>query len=131
MNTDKAAELVQNIEDGIESGLKGYAILVKHIKFLTECANQIKPIALDEASRYEDKKFEDHGFSFELRNGGKQFDFKNCSEWTKAKNNIKSIEDDLKSKWNASQKGEMIISQEGEVIEIPTVTFRSDAIIVK
>lgn len=131
MLRDQTAQLVQDVEDGNESALKGFAILKGQISFLQECLNQIEPQALDEALRHGKKTFEDHGFKFEIRSGAKRFDFSNIAEWSKLKDDMKAIEEERKSAWAASQKGITPIDSEGEIIVLPEVKYSKDSIIVK
>ena len=123
-------ELVQNVLDGSEDPLRAYAELKQYEKLIKSCLTEIWDIVDTEAAK-EDKNFERYGFKFEKRAGGKMFNFKHLDRWTEAKSNLIDIEAFYKAAWQSKQNKMMSVSEEGEIIDLPIVTYRKDSIIVR
>lgn len=132
MTEGVASELVQNVEDGQEKPLRGYATLESTIKFLTECKNQIKDAAITEAERHNEKTFTEAGFEFQLKEGRRNWSFSNCDSWKQTNNKLKAIERELKGAYEAMQSGERVVANNdtGE-IEVPQLTFSKPSLSVK
>lgn len=127
-----ATELVSNVEDGIESPLRGLGVLTEAINFLTQCRDQIKPIALIEAEKYGEKQFESDGYAIRVTAGRKVWDFKECPTWVEADAKKKDLEKELKLAYQLHEKnpGKTVVDQDG-VIELPKVTYTADSITAK
>ena len=124
-------QLVQDIEDGNESALKGLSLLREQKKIIDACIKQVDPIALDEAEKYGEKTFEYQGFSFQLKIGAKRFNFSNSEKWSKAKASITDIESAMKEAWQASQRGSQTVDEDGVLVDIPEVTYNNDSLTIK
>jgi hypothetical protein len=131
LSVDNLAQLVQDCIDGNESGLKAFAILREQKAFIEDCMKEIESLAYDEAESYGEKKFNDHGFSFEIRSGGAMYDFKECPNWIEKKAELKSLEDMLKAALKSRELGGTTVDENGEVLSLPTVTHRKDSIVIK
>jgi hypothetical protein len=122
----------QRMQDGEISPLEAYAMAkqidAEHQQYLEEMQAQ----AIEESKKWQEKSFAFKGFQFEKRQGSKRFDFKNISEWKQAKENISAVEEKYKLAWEASSKAKMhSVTEDGEVLELPLVTYSKDVIIVK
>lgn len=124
-------QLTQDIIDGNENPLKGYAIMKKEIARLTKCLKEIEPAAHEEAGKHGNNTFSEGGFKFERRNGGAVYNFKNIPEWATAKESIKTIEDRAKTAFANYKKGITSTTEDGEIIALPEVTYKKDSLIVK
>lgn len=129
---DKFAALCNDVDNGNESGLKALAILKEAANIIKMCIEQVEPIALDEAKKYNEKTFEFSGYSFTFTEGRKNFDFKNCQTWAIKKKEITEIEETLKAAWSAASKNvTQVDGGTGELIELPTVTFSKESLSIK
>ena len=71
------------------------------------------------------------GAKFEVRSGGRTFNFKGIREWQIASDNLKEIEDKYKSAFLNREKGLLPIDENGELLDLPEVNYRKDSIIIK
>jgi len=130
MHLDSIKQLVQDVIDGNESALKAFAIIKKQSKQIDVCLKAVEKVALEEAQTYE-KNFELHGFEFEQRNGSRRFDFKGIAEWTAKKAELSAIEDRARAAYSAYEQKLNTADQDGEVVELPVVTYSKASLIVK
>lgn len=124
------SQMVVDTENGNESPFESLANLKDLDNLLKDAIKYIMEIAISDASKYE-KTFNlgDHQFSY--INGRKTFNFKNIKEWSEKKSELKKLEDKYKANWSSYQNGITGISNDGEVLEIPEVTFGKDILQVK
>ena len=130
MNINSIKQLTKEVINGDESALKVYATLKNYSKELEVCIESIKSQALEEAETYE-KNFTKDGFAFEKRNGSKRWDFKALPEWAEKKAELKAIEDKAKIAYSAYENNLHTADEDGEVSELPKVSYNSDSLIVK
>lgn len=103
-------KLISNeVVEGNMNPLEALVILRKHLADLEEAIDIVKPLAIDEASKYGQKSFSAFGASFELRNGPGQWKFQG-SVYAEAKARLKYIEDIAKAGGGAD-------ANTGEIIE--------------
>ncbi len=122
------SQLVQDALDGNESALKAYAILKsEHAKFATYI-KEIEPAAFSEASNWDEKTFKLEGYKFTKRQGGKRWDFSELKEWQEAKSKLKDIEERAKLAYANYDKGLMAVTLDGDVKELPIVTYSKDSV---
>ena len=124
-------ELVQNVLDGEESGLVALAILKEELKSVQECIKEVEQIAMDEADSYGEKKFTHKDLMVERRNGKRNFNFKSIPEWQKAESLKKSIEEKAKSAYANYENNITSVTNDGEIIQLPEVTYSKDVLIIK
>lgn len=122
------SQLVQDALDGNESALKAYAILKDQVKTLTEYVKEVEPAALEEASKWDEKTFKIQGFKFTKKAGGKMWNFKELPEWQKAKEALTDIEEKAKLAHANYNKGLMSVTLDGDVKDLPIVTYRKDSV---
>lgn len=132
MKLSQLDQLVQDVYDGNENPLKAYAIFNDIEKHLKKVKQELYEAALAEAEKYGEKQFEAEGFKFEIRQGRRLWNFKDCEVWNNSKEQLKEVETTLKSQWEAAQRGLTMLNEEtGEVPELPKVTYTNPSIIVK
>lgn len=132
---DEFVNTCNAIEEGNLDLLDGVINLRKQRVFYEEMASNIKTFE----SQYQEEiqqKAQDFGneykgVKFEFRKGGKTFDYKGIEEWKIASTNLKEIEDKYKSAWENAQKGNMSVTEDGEVLQLPQVNYRKDSMIIK
>jgi hypothetical protein len=126
------SKLVTNVEDGEESPLKGYAVLTQAKKFIEQCMEQIKPIAINAATKMNEKTFIADGFQFTFTDGRRNWDFKGIEAWEQKNKELKEIEAALKANAEASQRSmSQLITPDGEVLEVAKLTFSAPSLSVK
>ena len=72
-----------------------------------------------------------NGYDIQVRSGGKTFSFRHIPEWQEVEAKKKEVEAKYKSYFDASQKGMMAVSEDGEEILIPEVSYRKASVILK
>lgn len=75
--------------------------------------------------------FQRYGAEIQCKNGTKRWDFSNCDTWNDKKKELTNIEKDLKLSFSAYEQGKNMVSDDGEITEIPKVDYSSDSIAVK
>jgi hypothetical protein len=123
--------LLWSVESGNSNPLEVFAVVKTIEKMFSDLKSKIDGYALDEAERFGKSSFEDFGCKFELRNGGKMFDYKHIPEWSEAKKNLENVEAKYKLAFENNEKNIMSVSNDGEVLELPKVSFRKSSLIVK
>ncbi len=129
MITD-TAELVQEVMDGKFSPYKALHFLKDYQKVIKEQIEIVEIEAFNQA-QYEDKTFEKDGFKIEKRNGRKTWNFKGCESFLKANDELEKIKSDLKANFTQWEKGKQVVDENGEIGEVPQVTYAKDSLIVK
>ena len=71
------------------------------------------------------------GYSFEVRNGRKTFDYSNISEVLEAEKGVKDLKEYYKQAFNSHQKNILIATDDGEEIKLPTIKYAKGSIILK
>ena len=126
---DKIEEYIANKLTDVENGNSEAILLFAELdgleKLIKAAKAQIKDEALDEATEY-GKSFELKGYSFELRSGRRNYDFKHIPKWVELNNSRKQLEE-LSKKAEETE----IYDADGERIEPPVVTYSSDSLIIK
>ena len=123
-------ELTQNAIDGIESPFIALSELKRLKNKIDLAIKEVEPIAIQEAEKY-DKNFEINGLKMELRQGRKVWNFKNLEEWNTYNKGLKDCEERYKSAYSSFEKGLSAISQDGELLELPEVTYTKPSLIIK
>jgi len=124
-------QLVEDTELGKESPFKAMAILNELAKEIKECQDQIKPIVIEEAAKY-DKTFEKDGLKIEQRNGKRTFNYKHIKEVTDAEDVVSEIKYKYRAVWEAYIRGGTTIDEStGEVMDMPNVTQSADIVVIK
>ena len=72
-----------------------------------------------------------NGFDVAVRNGGRMYNFKGVDEWMTYDKAKKECEDRLKQAFISKEKGLLVASEDGEEIELPTLSYRKSSVIVK
>lgn len=124
------AELVQQVLDGNEDPIVAFAEIKQQLDLLTKCKEQVEEYAMKEAEKY-GKSFEYKGYKVELRDGGRNYSFKNITEWQTYSKALKECEERAKAAYSSYEKGLTSSDADGVVLELPEVTFRKSSIIIK
>ena len=121
------SQLVQDAIDGNESALKAYAILKSHAKDVANALKEIEDAAMMETDNYSEKKFNEYGFTFELRDGSRRHSFKHLDHWVVKNAELKAIETLAKQ---AATANATMVDENGEIITPAQVTYTKPSIIV-
>jgi hypothetical protein len=121
------SQIVQDVIDGNENPLVAFAVLKTHAKELATAIKEIEDVAMTEASHYGEKKFTDHGHTFELRDGSRRHSFKHLDHWVEKNAELKAIETLAKQ---AATANATMVDDNGEIIKPAQVTYTKPSIIV-
>lgn len=116
---------------GDMSALEAFARLKQMEKDLKDMLNEVEPDALHEAASYPENTFCNGVYTFEKRKGGANYNFKVIPEWVAKKEELTEIENKAKAAFKASILNVTGISVDGEVIDLPEVTYKKDSLILK
>lgn len=122
--------MAQDVEDGNESPFEALANLKNLESNLKEALKFIMDFAVHEGSKYE-KTFIQGDHQFTYMNGRRTYNFKGIKEWADKKAELKLIEDKYKQAWMQKENGLMSVNTDGEVLELPEVTYSKDVLSVK
>ncbi|MXV39373.1 hypothetical protein GO491_11910 [Flavobacteriaceae bacterium Ap0902] len=81
-----------------------------------------------EAEQYQN---EYKGAKFEFRSGGKTLDYSGIPEVSEKEKELKEIKEKYKMAFENSQKGLLVISEDGEELPLPKPKYRKGSMIVK
>jgi len=132
IETIKAAfdGITQDAQEGNTDALQAYAYLKQVEKAFKDCLSAVQELAQEDADKHP-KSFEHAGFKFEKRAGGKVWNFKNIPAWADAKADLTDIEAQAKLAFAAYEKGQNMVSEDGEIHDLPEVTYKKDSLIIK
>lgn len=126
---------IQKAEDGEISFLDA-VIQLRRIKetydnqlsIIKEFEDKYKSEIETEASAYQNKY---KGATFEFRSGGKMFNFKGISEIDQKEAELKDLKEKYQAAWENKQKGLLAVTEDGEELQLPTISYRKSSMIVK
>ena len=128
METDRLSQLVQDVHEGHESGLKALGTLKEQMAFIKDCIEEIESLAMEEAQKYNESQFQAFGYKITVRKGGRVWNFKKCPQWALKKAELVEIETGLKGIYEAHKIGTTPVDDQGEIMTLPAVTEREDSI---
>lgn len=134
---DELMNTIHLCEEGELTVLDAYISLEEQRRHLENTLAIVKSFKDDFFNEitYEAQEQKDgyRGYLFEIRNGGKTYNFKNIPEWQDAEKNKKEVEERYKAMLNAKLKGSSFanISEDGEELPLPEITYRKSSIILK
>jgi hypothetical protein len=111
--------------------LEAYATVKKIGKMFDSTQRIIESEAIAEAEKVGTKSFTKAGINFELREGAKNFDFKGIAEIDKMEQELKDLKEKYKRAYFAVQDGLVALTNDGELLEIPTIKYNKSSLIVK
>lgn len=123
-------QIIENVKEGKQEALNVLKDVKEFKKYFDGLVKEVEEIALEEASSYE-SNFELNGLKFEKRNGRATYNYKKIDIWVAKKNELKEIEDNLKANFSAFKRGVTMVSEDGEVLPVPEVSYSKDVLIVK
>jgi hypothetical protein len=127
--------IIDSVGSGLTSSIEAYATVQTLEKMFKATKQAIDLTAQEDADRYTEKTFEKYGYRVTKKDGSKNWDFKECKEWIKAKEHLKQVEEDLKEAYRMKDKGFVSVSTEtGEVKEyenLPTLEYNKPSLSVK
>jgi hypothetical protein len=120
----KMLAMIHDINDQAINGeidsLESFIYLDRFKKQLDDVIKGLKDDAISEAEKQGDKTFDLNGSTVTVKSAGGGWDFKGCPSWVDKKSELTHIEHDLKSAYDAHEKGWNVVSDDGELAEIPT-----------
>lgn len=126
---------IEEVDNGNTSYLDAVLKLRKYKEFFDSQLSKIKEWE-DKNKGFIQAEAEDYGneykdAKFEFRSGGRIFKFDHIKEIADTKNQLKSLEDKYRMAWENKQKGLLNVTEDGEVLELPEVSYKKDSMIVK
>lgn len=132
MRAEELAQFVTDVEEGKLNALRAYAEIKEMESLVTHAKQQIEPLAFEEAEKYPEKTFNAEGFTFEKRNGGVIYSYKTIPQWQKLEAEKKACEKQAQTVWKLYQQtGRRPITDEGEELPLPEISYRKDSLVVK
>lgn len=131
MNLDSIKQLVQDVNSGNENPLKAYGLIKQQIDELGICLKEVKEEAVLEALRQDNKTFTNSGFKFTLGEGKASYNYKKIKAWAKAKKALDKIQATAKTAYSAYKSGLQTADGDGEVSELPIVTYSAESLSAK
>jgi hypothetical protein len=111
--------------------LEAFATVKNIGKMFEKTQKIIESEAIAEAEKVGTKSFTKAGINFELREGAKNFDFKGIAEIDKMEQELKDLKEKYKRAYFAVQDGLVALTNDGELLEIPTIKYNKSSLIVK
>ena len=118
--------------------LEGDTPALKQYAKLCEIEKEIKTAKADmlESVQYEldkqPKTFNEYGYTFEKRAGGRMYDYKHLKEWQTYSKALKNCEERFRAALQGRHVGfKYSVTEDGEVVELPKVTYKRDSLTVK
>mgnify|MGYP000574930282 CR=1 FL=1 len=137
MNREEIAAMVQDSLDGNTEYLftlseirKEKMLLDDELTFLKQAESEIIEGALLECEG-EEKTFDKFGCTLTQVNGAAMYDFKHIQEVVDAEAKLKALKEKYKHNYKSSKLDILGIASDGEVLELPKVTYRKDSITLK
>lgn len=122
-------DIKNNVLNGNQDPLVAYAELKDIERELKSTIDEVYEAAIIEAKK-EDKTFQLMGYKFEVRNGKTSYSFKHIQKWNDLNDQRKEFEEICKTALKMGNKIQMA-NEDGEAIDLPTVTYSKDSLIVK
>jgi hypothetical protein len=111
--------------------LEAFATIKKMGKMFDKTKVVIESEAIAEAEKVGTKSFTKAGIKFEMREGAKSFDFSGIAEIEQLENQLKQAKEKYKLAYFNNEQGIMSVSEDGEVLQLPTVKYNKSSLIVK
>lgn len=125
------------VENGEISFLDALIYMEEERRYLEDSLAIIKEFKADnlddisnEASEFKDGY---RGYKFEIRSGGRMFNFKHIPEWQTYDSGKKDCEARYKAMLDAKLKGSTFanVTEDGEELPLPKITYRKSSLIIK
>lgn len=129
--TEELNKLAQSVIDGEQDALKVYIELKRIETKLKEVMPLVEPLAFESASRWSEKTFVVEGAEIQKKNAPGKWDYSNITQYSKAKENLKNVEELAKQAFAAKKHGSVIVDENGEVVEPPQYTEGKSIISVR
>lgn len=131
--TNEIMNIATDVANGETNALDAWTLLTEIKKAAETALKQIKESTLAEAANYTDKRFDHNGWTFELRDGSRRYDFSGCPSWVAVDQAKKDVEAALKAALQAAEKGAIVPLDEetGELIPLPVVKYSEPSITIR
>ena len=115
MTTPNITDLIFEVEEGNKNPLEVYCFLHKLETQIKAAKEQIKPLAIEEATKH-GKTFTFMGFEIQQKSLPGRWKFDHLDEWNAVKFKMQNIEDLAKWAYKSQEKGVQPITDDGEII---------------
>ena len=107
--------MIERVNEGYEDELKAYILFSDGEKAFKAAKESILEAALIERKKYDEKTLELMGKKISISQSGR-YEYSHYEPYTKKANELKDIEELMKQSYISSQKGNMTIDENGEII---------------
>lgn len=114
--------------NGEKPALEAYVELTEIGKLLDSVKKGVQDEAITEIEKHGKGVHELYGAKIQHKNGAAMYDFKHIPEWAEKKADLAKLEDSYKALYRAKYLGDFAKVEDGEVMELPKVTYRKDSI---
>jgi hypothetical protein len=128
---DQIAAMAAAVEDGNENALSAYVDFKRIEKVLEASMKQVFDEALTEANKYSEKSFGCNGAEVTKKSNPGKWDYKSCPRVVVLAEQTKDAQEQAKVAYTQSQKGMLVIDDEGCVIEPASYTSGGDGLAIK
>tara|TARA_R110000796_G_scaffold32323_1_gene84794 strand:+ start:1006 stop:1452 length:447 start_codon:yes stop_codon:yes gene_type:complete len=114
-----AEDLVSSVNDGLVNPLEAF-VAIKHMEEVCKLANkQLKEQAIEEAETYgtESKDLNAYGAKIQVKNGAGRWNFSHIEEINELELKLKELKDNHKTAFKMRQKGNQMVTEDGELIQ--------------
>ncbi len=114
-----AEDLVSSVNDGLVNPLEAF-VAIKHMEEVCKLANkQLKEQAIEEAETYgtESKDLSAYGAKIQVKNGAGRWNFSHIEEINELELKLKELKDNHKTAFKMRQKGNQMVTEDGELIK--------------
>lgn len=118
------------VEEGEAHALDAYGFTHELEKKFKETKAKIKEYAIEQITLGETAR---HGKTFSVRSGATRYSYAGISEVEDLEAKLKAVKEKYKQMYLAKQKGAVHanVSEDGEVLPLPTPMYNADSIVVK
>jgi hypothetical protein len=108
------AEAVQSVIDGKVNPLEVWGLIKEVETMISKAKAEIEAEVIAEGKKYNGQTW--NGWGIEVRPSAGRWDFSANTNWNRAKDAIKDIEDAAKSAYKEWEKGRRMVTDDGEII---------------
>lgn len=116
---------LQAVLDGETDPIRAYRDMKVIADTISADMDAMYSSVIDELDKYNPKELAERGI--QVRAGTRKWDYSSCGEWVYLKEQMKALEEQLKTRCSLTQK-ELMDAETGEILDRPTYTVGKRAI---
>ena len=128
--TEKIIQMAYRVDNGTLNPLDAYCELNRIEKLCSELKKQIQQQAVNESQKH-GKTFKHMGFEIQCKSSAGRWKYEHIKDWAAAKMKLSIIEDNAKTAYKLIEKGLLLETDGGEILEPATYIPGADIISLK